>query len=108
MTDRRYPAKVQSNGKLKRGPVVSVPDRKFSEPIPDEVIAAIDAAGLVVDDNDLAYTVYDAGRGIAAVWGPAVEGHWVVRLLGASEAFRRPTRDAALLAVVEAHGAVTR
>lgn len=107
MTDHRYPTKVQSNGKLKRGPVVSVPDRKYSEPIPDEVIAAIDAAGLVVDDNDLAYTVYDAGRGIAAVWGPAVEGHWFVRL-GAAEASRKSTRDAALLAVVEAHKAEAR
>lgn len=107
MTDRRYPAKVQSNGKLKRGPVVSVPDRNFSEPIPDGVIAAIEDAKLVLDDNDHTYTAYDAGRGIAVVWGPAVEGDWFVRL-GAAEASRKPTRDAALLAVVEAHRAVTR
>jgi hypothetical protein len=102
-----YTTKVQSNGKLKRGPVVSVPDRRFSEPIPDAVTAAFDDAQLVVDDNDHTYTVYDAGKGVAAVWGPAVEGDWFVRL-GAAEAFRKPTRDAALLAVVVAHEAAIR
>jgi hypothetical protein len=107
VTDRRYTTKVQSNGKLKRGPVVSIPNRQFSDPIPDSVLAAYDDAKLVLDDNDHTYPAYDAGRAIAVVWGPAVEGDWFVRL-GAAEASRKPTRDAALLAVVEAHEAEAR
>lgn len=102
-----YVTTVQSNGKLKRGPVVSISNREYSEPIPDSILAALDAAQLVLDDNDHTYTAYDAGKGIAVVWGPAVEGDWFVRL-GAAEASRKPTRDAALLTVVEAHKAVAR
>lgn len=94
-----YTTKVQSNGKLKRGPVVSVPDRRYSEPIPDAVLTAFDDAQLIVDDYDHSYTVYDAGKGVAAVWGPAVEGDWFVKV-GEPEAWREPSRDAALLAAV--------
>jgi hypothetical protein len=102
-----YTTKVQSNGKLKRGPVVPIPDRRFSDPIPDAVLAAFDDAQLVVDDDDHNYTVYGAGRGIAVVWGPAVEGDWFVKV-GEPEAWREPSRDAALLAAVEAYKAATR
>lgn len=96
---------VQSNGKLKRGPCVSVPNRQYSDPIPDDLLALIDAAKLVVDDNDHTYTVYSAGRSTGVVWGPAVEGDWFVRPVG-EDARRVPTRDGALTALVA--GSATR
>jgi hypothetical protein len=93
-----YVTKVQSNGKLKRGPCVSVPNREWSEPIPDELLTLIDAAQLVVDDNDHAYTVYDWGKAVGFARLDA-EGEWLVWQVGA-EARRVPTRDGALTALV--------
>jgi hypothetical protein len=94
-----YVTKVQSNGKLKRGPCVSVPNREWSEPIPDELLTLIDAAKLVVDDNDHDYIVYYDGKETGVAWGPSVEGEWFVRSLGA-DARRVPTRDGALTVLV--------
>jgi hypothetical protein len=81
--------------KIKRGPVVEVREREYSGPIPDSMLPRFEAAGLVVDDNDHDVTLYRAGFGHAAVWGPAVEGHWFARYRSA-EAVRVAGRDEAL------------
>lgn len=65
-----------SNEKIKRGPVVAVSDRKYSDPIHDQFLPLFERAGLVVDDNDHNVIVYEAGRKVASVWGPAAEGYW--------------------------------
>jgi hypothetical protein len=91
----RYPVIVQSTGKIKRGPVVEVPKREWTEPIPDELLADAERAGLVLDDNDHNVIAYLAGRKYSSAWGPAVEGHWFVQRLN-EEAIRVVDRDAAL------------
>jgi hypothetical protein len=95
-----YVTKIQSNGKIKRGPVVSVAERKYSAPISDELLSLFDTARLVVDDFDHNYTVYYAGRSIGVVWGPSVEDEWFVRPVG-QDARRVPTRDGALVVLVD-------
>jgi len=102
MSDSRtYATEVQSNGKLKRGPMVSVPVREFSDPIPDRILMLLDDAELVIDDNDYTYIAYDAGERVGVVWGPAVEGDWFVGVDG-RDASRVPTRDGALTDLIDA------
>lgn len=96
-----YTTKVQSNGKLKRGPVVEVPERQYSEPFSDETLTAADRAGLVIDDNDHTVTVYFHGVKQAVIWGPSVEGEWFAQHMDESQAVRVETRDRALLRLVD-------
>lgn len=103
-----YVTTVQSNGKLKRGPVVSIPNRKYSEPIPDSILAALDAAALVLDDNDHTYTLYFDGRCAGVmVWG-AAERHWHVRFGRGEPSAWKSTRDDALVALIDAYQAANR
>jgi hypothetical protein len=82
-------------GFTKRGPVVEVDARRYSEPIPDALLAKFDAAGLVLDDSDHAVIVYRAGRSVGSVWGPAVEGDWFAATTP-DNGVRVATRDDAL------------
>jgi hypothetical protein len=81
--------------RIKRGRISAVAERTWTEPIPDEFLAALDAAGLIVDDNDHNVIVYRAGHKYGSVWGPAVEGHWFAHRDG-SDPTRVPDRDSGL------------
>jgi hypothetical protein len=81
--------------KIKRGPVVAVAARTYSEPIPDEFLPLFEQAGVAVDDNDHHVTIYRGGSDYSFVWGPAVEGHWFARH-GSDNGVRVPDRDAGL------------
>jgi hypothetical protein len=87
--------------KIKLGPVVEVTQRRYSEPIPDDLLARFEAAQLVFDDNDHSVAIYRAGFKVGSVWGPAVEGDWFG---GTTEEniTRLPTRDEALEYVLTA------
>jgi hypothetical protein len=98
MTD--YTTKVQSNGKLKRGPVVEVAKRDYSRPFPDDLLKLADQSSLRLDDNDHTVTVYFSGVKQAAIWGPAVEGEWFAQHHGETQAVRVPTRDLALARII--------
>lgn len=90
----------KAKDKIKRGPVVEVATRTYSEPIPDDMLPRFEAAGLVVDDNDHSVAIYRAGFKVGAVWGPAVEGDWFGGTTEANIA-RKPTRDEALACVLD-------
>jgi hypothetical protein len=102
VTTTQYVTRTQSNGKLKRGPMVSVPERNYSEPVPDEIVARVDDALLVLDDNDHAYTLYFDGRPVAVVWGPSADGDdsWFYRAGGKPEGRKVVGRDHALNAAL--------
>ena len=81
--------------RIKRGRISAVAGRTWTEPSPDEFLTAIEAAGLVVDDNDHNVIVYRAGRKYGSVWGPAIEGHWFAYRNGC-DPLRVPDRDGGL------------
>jgi hypothetical protein len=93
---------VSTDQKIKRGPVVEVATRQYSEPIPDEMLPRFEKARLTVDDNDHAVSIYDYGTCVAVVWGPAVEGDWFSRCNGDDQAVRVTTRDDALIRALDA------
>jgi hypothetical protein len=97
-----YVTETQSNGKIKRGPMVSVPERNYSQPVPDEILARIEDAQLVLDDNDHTYTLYFNGKCVGVVWGPSADGNdsWFYRIGGMPEAIKVIGRDTALNAAL--------
>jgi hypothetical protein len=98
---KTYTTTKQSNGKLKRGPMVSVPTREYSKPVPDSILELIDSGLLVLDDNDHGYTIYHDGHAVAFAWGPSVEDEWFYRIGHKPEdAHRVPARDDALKAAL--------
>lgn len=98
----RYVTKPQSNGKLKRGPMVSVRERNYSEQVPDDLLRMLDARQLVLDDNDHSYTVYFDGKATGVIWGPSADGDdsWFYRIGGMEQATRVVGRDTALRAAI--------
>lgn len=84
------------------GPIASVRFRRYSKPIPTEFEGRFAAAGLTVTDRDDAVEIYRDGRKVAAVWGPAVEGHWFAYAEGQhnGEAIRVGGRDEGLQLVL--------
>lgn len=80
---------------IKRGPLVAVRDRHYSEPIPDEFLPLFEAAQLRVDDNDHHVTLYRGGCNYSFVWGPSVEGQWFARH-NSDNGVRVADRDAGL------------
>jgi len=94
------PTKIERGHAHKRT-LVAVASRLWSEPIPDEFLLRFEAAGLVVDDEDHAVTVYSAGSKVGAVWGPAIEGDWFA-FYGQTDPVRVPSRDAGLRHLLEA------
>lgn len=81
--------------KIKRGPLVAVAKRIYSDPIPDELVREAETAGLTLDDKDHNVIAYRNGKKCGAVWGPSVESEWFAYRDG-SPAVRVPTRDDAL------------
>jgi hypothetical protein len=81
--------------KIKRGPLVAVSRRIYTDPIPDELVQVAETAGLTLDDEDHHVIAYRDGKKCGTVWGPSVEGEWFAYRDG-SAAVRVPTRDDAL------------
>ena len=72
--------------------------RRYSEPIPADLVAAAKAAGLMLDDGDHYVLLYAAGYKVGSVWGPA-STDWFAAWLTA-DSVRVASRDAALRWVI--------
>ncbi|MGK5677613.1 hypothetical protein [Actinoplanes sp. URMC 104] len=90
-----YATKKESDGYLKRGPMVSVPHRKLTRPVPDVILARLDEAGLTMFDKDHSYALHHGGRLMATVRS-AGGGDWIVRRPGEPGEAVRSDRDQAL------------